>query len=126
MVHLELAKNKIIYAPFDLCAKTIDDDIFPSIQSTNATPVVSKINDLEIQVLDEKLVLVVDHGKPMKMKVTNEASASKPNTSIGDQLVESDEDEVELPDDETSRYMALTGGGGFLEDDLDFYDGYEA
>ncbi|GKE37058.1 hypothetical protein Tco_1460463, partial [Tanacetum coccineum] len=32
----------------------------------------------------------------------------------------------ELPDDETSRYMSLTGGGEFYEDDLDFYDGYEA
>ncbi|GKF26075.1 hypothetical protein Tco_0081969, partial [Tanacetum coccineum] len=33
--------------------------------------------------------------------------------SMGDQLVESDEDEVELPDDETSRYMSSTGKGGF-------------
>nr|GEV74242.1 hypothetical protein [Tanacetum cinerariifolium]GEV74503.1 hypothetical protein [Tanacetum cinerariifolium] len=72
---------------------------------------------------DGKLVLVDNHEKPIKIKVTNEASASKPYNSIGDQLVESNEDEVELPDDETSRYMALTGGRGFLEDDLDFFDG---
>ncbi|GKG50830.1 hypothetical protein Tco_0538954, partial [Tanacetum coccineum] len=39
---------------------------------------------------------------------------------------ESDEYEVEFPDDESSRYMSLTGRGGFYEDDLDFYDGYEA
>ncbi|GJU70299.1 U5 small nuclear ribonucleoprotein helicase [Tanacetum coccineum] len=58
--------------------------------------------------------------------VTNKALASKPITSMGDQLVKSDEDEVEFPDDRTSRYMALTSGGGFLEYDLDFYNGYEA
>ncbi|GJT13045.1 hypothetical protein Tco_0860087 [Tanacetum coccineum] len=52
-------------------------------------------------------------GNPLELKVTNEVSASKPNTSIGDQLVESDEDEVELPDDETTTYMSSTGGGGF-------------
>ncbi|GJS09424.1 hypothetical protein Tco_0366220 [Tanacetum coccineum] len=46
-------------------------------------------------------------------EVTNKASASKPSTSMGDQLVKSDEDEVELPNDETSRYMSSTGGGGF-------------
>ncbi|GKE13265.1 hypothetical protein Tco_1416816 [Tanacetum coccineum] len=55
-----------------------------------------------------------------------EGGASKPSTSIGDQLVESDEDEVELPDDETTTYMSSTGGGGFCEEDLDFYDRYEA
>nr|GEV53764.1 hypothetical protein [Tanacetum cinerariifolium]GEY72334.1 hypothetical protein [Tanacetum cinerariifolium] len=71
---------------------------------------------------DGKLMLVDEHEKPLEMKVMNEASARKPNTSIGDQLVEFDEDEVEFPDDETSRYMSLTGGGGFCEDDLDFYD----
>ncbi|GJY35614.1 hypothetical protein Tco_0420992 [Tanacetum coccineum] len=60
------------------------------------------------------------------IKVTNKALASKPITSMGDQLVKSDEDEVEFPDDRTSRYMALTSGGGFLKDDLDFYNGYEA
>nr|GEW29535.1 RNA-directed DNA polymerase, eukaryota [Tanacetum cinerariifolium] len=41
-------------------------------------------------------------------------------------IATSKEDEVELPDDETSRYMSSTGGGGFCEDDLDFYNGYEA
>ncbi|GJR80669.1 hypothetical protein Tco_0151454 [Tanacetum coccineum] len=41
------------------------------------------------------------------------------------QGVESDEDEVEMPHDEMSRYIASTGGGGFLKDDLYFYDGYE-
>nr|GEX78587.1 hypothetical protein [Tanacetum cinerariifolium] len=69
---------------------------------TNATHVVAKINELEIKMLDGKLVLVDEHGKQLEMKVTNEASASKPNTFMGDQLVESDEDEAELPDDETS------------------------
>ncbi|GJT60832.1 zinc knuckle CX2CX4HX4C containing protein [Tanacetum coccineum] len=70
--------------------------------STNSTPVVARINDLERQMLDGKLVTVDDHGKPLKM-------------------------EVELPNDETSRYMSSTiGGRGLFEDDLDCYDGYEA
>nr|GEW53347.1 hypothetical protein [Tanacetum cinerariifolium] len=43
-------------------------------------------------------------------------------TKLGDQLVESDEDEVEFPDDKTSRYMSSIGGGGVCEDDHDFYD----
>nr|GEW43373.1 reverse transcriptase domain-containing protein [Tanacetum cinerariifolium] len=76
--------------------------------------------------LDGKLVLVDENGKQLEMKVTNEASASKPNTFMGDQLVESDKDEAELPDDETSRYMSSTGGGRYREDDLDFYEEYEA
>ncbi|GJW05319.1 hypothetical protein Tco_1564175 [Tanacetum coccineum] len=62
----------------------------------------------------------------MQRSTPHISPASKPYTSMGDQLVESDEDEVEFPDDETSRYMASTDGGGFLEDDLDFYDGYKA
>ncbi|GKC63908.1 hypothetical protein Tco_1096506, partial [Tanacetum coccineum] len=37
-----------------------------------------------------------------------------------------DEGEVKFPDYVTFRYMSLTGEGGFCEDDLDFYDGYEA
>ncbi|GJV19746.1 hypothetical protein Tco_1368766, partial [Tanacetum coccineum] len=41
----------------------------------------------------------------------------------GDQGVESDEDKVEMPDDEMSRYIALNGRGGLLKDDLDCYDG---
>ncbi|GKC91013.1 hypothetical protein Tco_1151662, partial [Tanacetum coccineum] len=68
------------------------------------------INELERKILDEKLMLVDKHGKPLKIKVTNEASASKPSTPMGDQLVESDEDEVELPNAKTSRYMSSTGG----------------
>ncbi|GJW35920.1 hypothetical protein Tco_0058840 [Tanacetum coccineum] len=73
-----------------------------------------------------ELVLVDEHGKPLEMKVTNEASTIKPSNSMRDQLVESDEDEVELPDDQTSRYMFLTDGRGFYKDDLDFYNIYEA
>nr|GEV63481.1 zinc knuckle CX2CX4HX4C [Tanacetum cinerariifolium] len=76
--------------------------------------------------LDGKLVFMDEHVKPLEMNVTNEALASKPINSMRDQLVESDEDEVELPDDETSRYMSSTGKEGFCEDDIDFYDGYEA
>nr|GEY62332.1 hypothetical protein [Tanacetum cinerariifolium] len=94
--------------------------------STKATHVVAKISELEKQMVDGKLVLVNEHGKPLEMKVTNEASSSKPIISMGDQLVKSDGDEVELLNDETSRYMSLTGGRGFYEDDLDFYGGYEA
>ncbi|GJU63828.1 hypothetical protein Tco_1245663 [Tanacetum coccineum] len=55
--------------------------------STNATHVVAKINEPERQMLNGKLVLVNEHGKPLEMK-----------------------DEVELSDDETSRYMSSTGG----------------
>ncbi|GJW48222.1 reverse transcriptase domain-containing protein [Tanacetum coccineum] len=71
--------------------------------SSNSTHVVARINDLERQMLDGKLVFVDDHEKPLEI-----------------------EDEVEMPDDETSKYMSSTGGGGGLfEDDLDFYDRYE-
>ena len=35
--------------------------------------------------------------------------------------------EVFFPDDDMSRYMSSIGGGQLLEEDeLDFYDGYEA
>ncbi|GKB74033.1 hypothetical protein Tco_0935445, partial [Tanacetum coccineum] len=63
-----------------------------------------KINEFETQMLDGKLMLVDEHGKPLEMKVMNEALSSKSSTSMEDQLVESDMDEVDLPDDETSRY----------------------
>ncbi|GKD09253.1 zinc knuckle CX2CX4HX4C containing protein [Tanacetum coccineum] len=66
------------------------------------------------------------HGKPLELKVKNEASASKPSTSIGDQFIESHDDEVEFPNNENFRYMSSIGGGDFCEDDIDFYDGYEA
>ncbi|GJY96275.1 hypothetical protein Tco_0512636 [Tanacetum coccineum] len=55
--------------------------------------------------LDGKLVLIDEHGKPMEMKVMNKASSSKSSTSMEDQLVESNVDEVNLHDDETSRYI---------------------
>ncbi|GKG14432.1 hypothetical protein Tco_0354032, partial [Tanacetum coccineum] len=113
---------------FDALSILVDEEEEGGNQTpnTNATPVVARINELERKILDEKLMLVDKHGKPLKIKVTNEASASKPSTSIGDQLLESDEDEGELPDYETSRYMSSIGGGGFGKDDLGFYDGYEA
>ncbi|GJR78761.1 hypothetical protein Tco_0149546 [Tanacetum coccineum] len=86
---------------FDALSTLVDEEEGEGNQTpiTNATLMVAKINDLERQMLDGKLVHVDNHGKPV---------------------------EIKLPDDETSRYMASTGGGGFLEDDLDFYDGYEA
>nr|GEZ44504.1 zinc knuckle CX2CX4HX4C [Tanacetum cinerariifolium] len=82
--------------------------------------------EIERKMLDGKLVLVDEHGKLLEMEVTSEASASKPSTSMGDQLVELNKDEVELHDDETFRYMPSISGGGFYEDDINFYDGYEA
>ncbi|GJU58396.1 DNA damage-repair/toleration protein DRT100-like protein [Tanacetum coccineum] len=48
------------------------------------------------------------------------------DTSMWDQLIESDDHEVEFPDDVTSRYISSTRVGGLCEDDLDFYDRYEA
>ncbi|GKB21904.1 hypothetical protein Tco_0855827, partial [Tanacetum coccineum] len=90
---------------FDALSTLVDEEEGGGNQtlSTNSTPVVAKINELKRQMLNEKLVLVDEHGKSLEIK----------------------EDEVELPDDETSRYMSSTGGGGFSDDDLDFYDGYE-
>nr|GFA40769.1 hypothetical protein [Tanacetum cinerariifolium] len=93
---------------------------------TNSTLVVARTIEIERKMLDGKLVLVDEHGKLLEMEVTSEASASKPSTSMGDQLVEFNKDEVELHDDETFRYMPSISGGGFCEDDLNFYDGYEA
>nr|GEZ26051.1 hypothetical protein [Tanacetum cinerariifolium] len=68
----------------------------------NTFDALTRINDLERQMLDGKLVFVDDHGKPLEMEVTDKASVSKPNTSMGDQLVEYDEDDVKLPHDGTS------------------------
>nr|GEZ15279.1 hypothetical protein [Tanacetum cinerariifolium] len=73
--------------------------------------------------LDGKLMFVVKHEKSLEMKVTNEASTSNPNTSMRDQLVESNEDEVDFSEVETSKYMFSSSGGGFC---LHFYDRYEA
>ncbi|GKC10311.1 hypothetical protein Tco_1007093 [Tanacetum coccineum] len=113
---------------FDTLSALVDEEEGYGNQtpSTNVTLVVARINDVERKMLDGKLVLLDEHGKSLDMKVTNEASPSKPGTSMGDQLVEFDEDKVKFPDEETSRYMSSTGGGGFCEYDLDFYDGYEA
>ncbi|GJR19881.1 RNA-directed DNA polymerase, eukaryota [Tanacetum coccineum] len=102
----------------------------PKVQTANKDPTrtlnsfdaLIRINDLEIQMMDGKLVLVDEHEKPLEMKIMNKASTSNPSTSMGDQLVESDEDEVEFPDDKTSRYMSSIGEGGFCEDDHEFYD----
>nr|GEU99012.1 U5 small nuclear ribonucleoprotein helicase [Tanacetum cinerariifolium] len=85
--------------------------------------------------IDLKLITLVDEEEgegnqtpstKATFVVMNEASASKPSTYMRDQLVESDEDEVKLANDETSRYMSSTRRGGFCEDDLDFYNRYEA
>ncbi|GKA36357.1 RNA-directed DNA polymerase, eukaryota [Tanacetum coccineum] len=86
---------------FDALSTLLDEDEGGGNQtpSTNATLVVTKINELERQMLDGKLVLVNEHGKSL---------------------------EIKFSDDETSRYVSSTGGGGFCADDLDFYDGYEA
>nr|GEV01001.1 U5 small nuclear ribonucleoprotein helicase [Tanacetum cinerariifolium] len=93
---------------------------------------------LWMSMLDGKLMFVNEHGKPLEMEVNK--SKSIPSTynvaskkvvdetrSVvvgrgGGQGVESDKDEVEMPDDEMSRYIASIGGGGLFEDDLDFYD----
>nr|GEV07401.1 putative reverse transcriptase domain-containing protein [Tanacetum cinerariifolium] len=87
---------------------------------------IQRVNDLERQMLDRKLMFVNDHGKPLEMEVTNEASASKPVAYKGGQLVEINEDEVELCDDEISSYISSTGGARFFKDALDCYIGYEA
>ncbi|GJV58474.1 putative RNA-directed DNA polymerase [Tanacetum coccineum] len=50
---------------------------------------------------------------------------SQHSTCIGNQFIESHDDEVEFPNDENSRYMSSTGGGDFCEYDFDFYNGYE-
>ncbi|GKD56656.1 U5 small nuclear ribonucleoprotein helicase [Tanacetum coccineum] len=86
---------------FDVLSTLVDEEERGGNQtpSTNATRVVARINELEIKMLDRKLVLVDENGKPL---------------------------EIKFPNDETSRYMSSTGGGGLYEDDLDFYDGYEA
>ncbi|GKE27038.1 putative ribonuclease H-like domain-containing protein [Tanacetum coccineum] len=65
-------------------------------------------DDREINVGWETCVCA--YGKLLEIKVTSEASTSKPSTSMGNQLVESDEDEVKFPDDETSRYLSSIGG----------------
>ncbi|GKC06356.1 retrotransposon protein, putative, ty1-copia subclass [Tanacetum coccineum] len=121
-----LKPKSIFVYRFVSTKKAVKPNGNPKVQTANkaTTPNLNSFDALKM--LDGKLLLVDEHGKQLELKVTNEASASKLGTSIGDQLVESDEDEVELPDDEISRYMSSTGGGGICEDDLDFYDRYEA
>ncbi|GKC55836.1 hypothetical protein Tco_1083434 [Tanacetum coccineum] len=61
-----------------------------------------------------------------RLKEVNKASTSKPSLSMMDLEDESDEDEVFMPDDEMYNYMSSFGGCQHLEDDLYFYDRYEA
>ncbi|GJW35195.1 U5 small nuclear ribonucleoprotein helicase [Tanacetum coccineum] len=90
------------------------------------TPILNSFDALSTMVDEKDGGRNKNHSTNPTHVVTNEASTSKTNTFMGDQLVESDKDKVELPNDESSRYMSLIGGAGFYKDDLDFYDGYEA
>ncbi|GJW77382.1 hypothetical protein Tco_0139064 [Tanacetum coccineum] len=70
-------------------------------------------------------------SKPSVDKEVNDSRILVPSLSTGDQGMvfdsDSDEDEVFLKEDEMNKYMSSTGGGQLLEeDDLNFYDGYEA
>ncbi|GJY81708.1 zinc knuckle CX2CX4HX4C containing protein [Tanacetum coccineum] len=90
----------------------------PKVQMANKDPTrtLSSFDALSTLVDEE------EHEKLLEMKIMNKASTSNPSTSMGDQLVESDEDEVEFPNDKISRYMSSISEGGFCEDDHEFYD----
>ncbi|GJY59685.1 hypothetical protein Tco_0459577 [Tanacetum coccineum] len=77
--------------------------------STNATPIVTRINELERQMLDGKLVLVDDDGKLLKMEVNK--STSIPSTCKAASKMVVDEGECDIEDiyDETAHYMASEG-----------------
>nr|GEW45196.1 hypothetical protein [Tanacetum cinerariifolium] len=74
-----------------------------AVGSPNTTPLAAKINDLERQMLDEKLVFVDDDGKPLKPSMKKEVNMSS--------------------------ICMLSGGANdadLLEDeDFDRYDGFE-
>ncbi|GJW80385.1 hypothetical protein Tco_0144360 [Tanacetum coccineum] len=92
--------------------------------SKNVTPIVARINDLERQMFDEKLVLVDDNGKPLKTKVNK--STSIPSTSK--KVVDESESDIEDIYDETAQYMASGDANdpSLLEDeDYDTYDTYD-
>nr|GEV63905.1 hypothetical protein [Tanacetum cinerariifolium] len=69
---------------FDALSNLMDEEEGGGNQtlSTNAIPIVVRINDLERHMLDGKLVVVDDHGKPLEMELTNKASASKPTLEL--------------------------------------------
>ncbi|GJS75611.1 zinc knuckle CX2CX4HX4C containing protein [Tanacetum coccineum] len=77
---------------------------------------------------------VIDDGKVQekgslweRFKEAKKISTSKPKSSLLDIEDESDEDEVYMPNDNMSKYISSSGGEFTMEDDdLDFYDGYEA
>ncbi|GJR61915.1 reverse transcriptase domain, reverse transcriptase zinc-binding domain protein [Tanacetum coccineum] len=116
-------KSTFVYPPV-FTKKAAKANGNPKVQTANkaTTPALNLFDALSTLVDEEE----GGAWKTARNGGNEEASASKPNTSMGDQFVESDEDEVEYPDDETSRYMSSTVGGGFREDDLDFDDRYEA
>ncbi|GJV71798.1 hypothetical protein Tco_0201423 [Tanacetum coccineum] len=84
--------------------------------SNNATLVVARINDLEREMVDGKLMLVDEHRKPPEMKVNKSTSIPSAFNVASKKVV----DEI------ASIVRGTKGRGGFLKDDLDWFDGYKA
>jgi hypothetical protein len=97
--------------------------------SPSNTSLVDRINNLEAQILDGKLVLLIDDGKPLPMqKEANVTSVYGPSFTIEMQGEDSDSDEVEDVYDDASHFM--TSGGAYYaslheDEDYDLYDIYD-
>lgn len=106
--------------------------------STSTTPIVGKIEELEELIIEGKVTLVDDDGKPLKkvdLKEKAHDTTTKPSSSsypysmvgnpfskVGDVIVsDSDDEEVLEPDNPMAKFLASTGGGHELED---YYDDY--
>ncbi|GJV31415.1 hypothetical protein Tco_1391815 [Tanacetum coccineum] len=77
--------------------------------SPSNIPLVERINDLESQMIEGKLVLLDDEGKPLKpSKSTLLISSNVVSKNVDDLFNEDDDSEVEEVYDETATYMAST------------------
>nr|GEU30810.1 hypothetical protein [Tanacetum cinerariifolium] len=91
------------------CKKIVQDVASSTSGSPNNTPLVAKINELKIQMIEMKLVLLGDDGKHLKpCKPTLPSSSNLVSKKVDDLVNEDSDSEVEEVYDETVTYMAST------------------
>ncbi|GJT43502.1 reverse transcriptase domain-containing protein [Tanacetum coccineum] len=92
---------------FSHAKKVVQDVVGSAFYSSSNTPLVTWINDLKSQMIEEKLVLLDEDGKPLKPSKSTLPSSSNVVSKKVDDLVNEDNDsEVEEVYDETATYMA--------------------
>ncbi|GJR20009.1 hypothetical protein Tco_0968536 [Tanacetum coccineum] len=89
--------------------KVVQDVAGLTCGSPSNTPLVARINELESQMIEGKLVLLDEDGKPLKpSKSTLPSSSNEVSTKVDDLVNEDNDSEVEEVYDETATYMAFT------------------